>query len=134
VDVVPVDYVSAAVVYLSQQPASRGQIFHLCNPQPLPYRDLLAWSAAEGLALNPVPFVEWRRRLAEQAGQPGGEFVGPFLPLLEEVSAEQAYMPPFDCRNTLAGLAGSGIVCPPVGPALLRTYLDYYSRQGLLAA
>jgi hypothetical protein len=84
------------------------------------------------MALNAVPFVAWRQMLAERAAQFGGEFVGPFLPLLEEISAEQAYMPPFDCRNTLAGLSGSGIVCPPVGPALLRTYLDYYGRQGFL--
>jgi amino acid adenylation domain-containing protein/thioester reductase-like protein len=132
VDVVPVDYVSATIVYLSRQPSSSGQIYHLNNPKPLPYRALLAWSSAEGMALNPLPFPAWRQMLGQRAEQFGGEFVGPFLPLLEEVSAEQAYMPPFDCRNTLAGLAGSGIACPPVGPALLRTYLDYYGRQGLL--
>jgi amino acid adenylation domain-containing protein/thioester reductase-like protein len=132
VDVVPVDYVSAAIVYLSRKPASSGQIFHLSNPQPLPYRALLAWSSAEGMALKAVPFTAWRQMLAQRAAQLGGEFVGPFLPLLEEISAEQAYMPPFDCRNTLAGLAGSGIACPPVAPALLRTYLDYYGRQGFL--
>jgi thioester reductase-like protein len=132
VDVVPVDYVSAAIVHLARQPASLGKIFHLSNPHPWPYHSLLEWSVNEGMSLKPVPFADWRQLLSQQAAQLGGEFVGPFLPLLEEISAEQAYMPPFDCRNTLAGLSGSGIVCPPVGPALLRTYLEYYGRQGLL--
>jgi thioester reductase-like protein len=132
VDIVPVDYVSAAIIHLSRQPESLGQIFHLSNPHPVPYRALRGWLREMGITFNTVPFTEWRQRLAEQAAQFGGEFVGPFLPLLEEVSAEQAYMPPFDCRNTLSGLAGSGIVCPPLGPALLRTYLAYYGRQGLL--
>jgi len=109
-----------------------GQIFHLSNPHPLPYQALLDWSQQAGMALKPVPFTAWRQMLAQQAAQLGGDFAGPFLPLLEEISAEQAYMPPFDCRNTLTGLAGSGITCPPVGPALLHTYFDYYGRQGFL--
>ena len=54
----------------------------------------------------------------------------PFLPLIEDVSEEQVYMPLFDCSNTLAGLSNSPIACPPVSPELLSTYLDYYLQRG----
>jgi hypothetical protein len=39
-------------------------------------------------------------------------------------------MPPFDCRNTLTALEGSEVRCPPVGPALLGTYLGYLVSSG----
>jgi len=131
VDVVPVDYVSAAIVRLSQQPQALGQIFHLANPQPLPFAELLAWLRAQGLDLRPLPFDRWRERLFALAMQGSADGASAYLPLLEEVTAEQVFMPPFDCRNTLAGLVGSGVICPPVGPALLRTYLDYFATQEL---
>ena len=134
VDVVPVDYVSGAIVHLSQRPASLGQTFHLANPEPMRYEQLVAWVRSLGLSLTTVPFDEWRRRLFARAGEANGNGAEPFLPLLEEVTAEQVFMPSFDCRHTLDGLEGSDVICPPVGPALLRTYLAYFGRQETLPA
>ena len=134
VDVVPVDYVSGAIVRLSQRPVSLGQSFHLANPEPMPYADLIAWVRSLGLSLEAVPFEEWRRRLFALAGKAEADGAEPFLPLLEEVTAEQVFMPSFDCRHTLDGLEDSGVACPPVGPALLSTYLAYFGRQGTLPA
>ena len=64
VDLVPVDFVSRAIVHLSQRPDSLGQRFHLNNPRPMPFRAVLYWLinsefAAQGLtvearALRPV--------------------------------------------------------------------------------
>ena len=128
VDLVSVDYVSAAIVRLSQQPQPPGQIFHLSNPRPLSFVELIAWLQAQGLDIQPLSFDRWRERLfvlaRQQAIQTGADGASAYLPLLEEVTAAQVFMPPFDCRNTLAGLQGSDVTCPPVGPALLRTYLD----------
>ncbi|HSM56063.1 MAG TPA: amino acid adenylation domain-containing protein [Candidatus Sulfomarinibacteraceae bacterium] len=148
VDVVPVDYVSAAIVRLSLQPDCLGRTFHLNNPRPWSYARLLQWANEAGLGLETVTFARWRERLvmlALQAGGPstgldggpstgldGGNGANPFLPLIEEVSAEQVFMPAFDCSQTLAGLADSDVSCPPVGPALLQTYLDYLRQKGLV--
>ena len=132
IDVVPVDYVSAAIVHLAQQGHAVGKIFHLNNPEPLPYRRLLDLAGSLGVELQPVPFAEWRSRLTALAMQAGGNGAASFLPLLEEVTVEQVFMPAFDCHNTLQGLEESAIVCPPVGPRLLYTYLSYFQRKGML--
>jgi hypothetical protein len=79
-----------------------------------------------------VPFDQWRQKLFDLASQFGGPAANPFLPLLEEVAVEQVFMPAFDCRQTLAGLAGSDVDCPPVSPELLATYLSYFSNRGLI--
>ena len=136
VDVVPVDYVSGAIVRLSQQASSLGQTFHLANPEPMPYTELVAWVRSLGFSLETVPFAEWRRRLFALAGKSDddGDGAEPFLPLLEEVTAEQVFMPSFDCRRALDGLEDSDVACPPVGPSLLSTYLAYFGRQGALPA
>jgi hypothetical protein len=55
----------------------------------------------------------------------GGEAVAAFAPLLEEVTADQIFMPTIDCANTLSGLEGSEVACPPVSPALMATYFYY---------
>src|SRR5690606_1672840 len=109
-------------------------IFHLNNPEPMPYGRLLQLAPGIGLQLRAVPFEQWRDALARRALRAGGDGAAALLPPLEEVSAEQVFMPAFDCRNTLQGLAASDISCPPVGLALLQTYFDYFRRKGLLAA
>ncbi len=132
VDLVPVDYVSAAIVALLGRADSLGCTFNLPNPSTMPFNDVLAWTASFGLPLRKVSFEQWRQMLIELATQFGGELANPFLPLLDEVTADQIFMPTFDCTNTLSGLVDSNIKCPPVAPPLLQTYLDYFGRIGFI--
>ena len=131
VDLVPVDYVSSAIVRLSLQESAPGGRFNLANPAPLPYAALLAWAQSQGLPLRAVPFAEWRQMLINLALQFGHD--NPFLPLLDEVTADQIFMPQIDCHQALTGLQGSDIRCAPVDARLLDTYLAYYIRSGFVA-
>jgi hypothetical protein len=38
----------------------------------------------------------------------------------------------FDDRNTVQGLAGSGITCPPADRALFEVYFDHFLTSGFL--
>jgi hypothetical protein len=42
--------------------------------------------------------------------------------------------PTFDCRNTLAGLAGTPIACPALDADLVGRYLAGFVRRGFLPA
>ena len=134
VDVVPVDYVSRAIVHLSGQPESWGKVFHLCNPRPPHYKEVIDWIRSRGLRIQAVPFDQWRVELFEQAIRDPDSSWAPFLPLIEEVEEGQVYMPQFDCQNTLTGLNGSPIAYPSDGNELLDTYLAYFMRSGFLEA
>src|SRR5690606_28432756 len=83
VDIVPVDYVSKAIVHLARQEETIGHIFHLNNPQPLPYRRLVELPRDLGMQVQPVPFTRWRERLVSLALQAGGNGAAAFVPLLE---------------------------------------------------
>lgn len=132
VNIVPVDYVSAAIVYLSQQPQSIGKVFHIDNPHPCHFNELLDWLRARNLPFRLVPFKRWQSDLIERALRSDTSGWSAFVPLIEEVDEAQVFMPYFDQSNTLAQIEGSSVSCAPVGPELIGTYLAYFTRQGLL--
>jgi amino acid adenylation domain-containing protein/thioester reductase-like protein len=132
-DIVPVDYVSGAIVRLSQQPSSFGRVFHLSNPRPLRYAELVDWVRRRGYRLRLVAFQDWQAELLSLAAAYPGSLNNPFLPLIEDVSIDQVFMPRFDCANTLAGLGGTGFSCPPLDTRLLDLYMDYFQETGYIA-
>jgi thioester reductase-like protein len=132
VNIVPVDFVSGAIVQLSKDEKNFGAIFHLDNPEPLHFKHLAGWLASQGLQARTVSFDEWREELFSQIPHMPSDEWAPYLPLLEEVDESQVFMPEFDLTNTLTRLNGSGVVCHPVNDALFSAYLNYFIPRGFL--
>jgi amino acid adenylation domain-containing protein/thioester reductase-like protein len=157
-DVVPVDYVARAIVALASQPGSLGKAFHLNNPQPGAWPDMVAALRRAGYELREIDPREWAVRVYEfiratptHAWHEALPFIPPQIgELLAEWSrtgdfgdavvaaevpapASSANGQPraVDCRNTLAGLASCGIACPPAAE-LLDVYLAWLIQSGEL--
>lgn len=130
VNIVPVDFVSAAIVHLSRNPENLGAIYHLDNPEPIHFSKLADWLAGQGFSARKVSFDEWRAELFKQIPHMSSDGWEPYLPLLEEVEEKQVFMPEFDLSNTLARL--NGIQCHPVNDELFSTYLKYFTPRGFL--
>jgi len=126
----PVDYVSQALIHLSIQPSSKGQVFHLVNRHPLNWEELLAWIHAFGYPLKTLSYIRWRRELCERV--PDNELT-PLLPLFQTASPATVTQR-FAYWNTVAGLEGTPITCPQVNHALLYTYFAYFLRHAFLCA
>ncbi|MFD3485980.1 amino acid adenylation domain-containing protein [Streptomyces sp. NPDC058665] len=129
-DLVPVDYVSAAVVALSRQPRSAGRTFHLAGERPLRMDTAVTRLRALGHAVEDVPPADW---LAATEADPGNAA----FPLLAAMAAEtrgggSEGSALFDARDTRRALAGTGIVCRDIDEELFRTYVDYFTRTGFL--
>jgi thioester reductase-like protein len=135
-DIVPVDYVSQAIIHLSRQGDSLGKAFHLVNPQPVALSQVMDWVRARGYPLQQISYDQWLGKTKRNKDS----VLYPFLPFLTEtVAGEQlaiqevyAKRPKFDRQNTVAGLAGSNIVCPPVDTRLLDTYFSYFIESGFI--
>ena len=67
IPLVPVDYVSRAVVQLASQQDSWGQAFHLVNPHPMDWADLYQLLCDHGYALEKIPYGEWVRAVKPPA-------------------------------------------------------------------
>lgn len=137
-EMVPVDYVAKAIVYLSQQPKFLGQVFHLVNPQSLPSSKVADWIRAYGYPLEQISYAKWQAELVQLSRSSGSNPLYPLLPLFFEQVFEGVTLfetlsqrPEFDCQNTLNGLAGTNIVCPSV-KNLLGTYFSYLVRHSFL--
>jgi thioester reductase-like protein len=142
VDLTPVDYVSQAIVHLSTREESIGRTFHLVNPNPIRVADLLAWMRSYGYPIDRLPVEKFRPALEAYAKRSRSAALASFLRDAARRAAPRkrgAERPAdrepvrFECQNTLDGLRGSSIACPPVDDALLGTYFDHYIRNGFPA-
>jgi thioester reductase-like protein len=136
-DMTPVDYVARAIVYLSRQQESLGQVFHLLNPQPITWSSIMDSVIELGYPLHKLPFDAWVEAI-EDYGDPATNPLQPLLPFLNldfaarmfgvSAAAYQA----LGTEATVRALEGSGIRCAPVDRALVRTYIQRFVDTGRL--
>ncbi|MDQ1290073.1 MAG: hypothetical protein QG622_3639, partial [Actinomycetota bacterium] len=138
-DLVPVDFASAAVVEISLAPIAGGY-FHLASPEPMGIDGVVAWAASRGFTVEPVDRRTWLRRMVVRV-RDGESSLGVFSGLVGELLEYPGLHRFMQARierpatvNTEHALAGTGLVCPPVDRALLDTYLDHLVRTGFLDA
>src|SRR3954468_17676701 len=122
-NVVPVDYVSAAMDHIAHLPDRDGEAFHLVNPEPQPVHDMLnAFCAAAGAPRFMTPVDRRRMRFVPRALTPAGALnLLASQPLVQsvldvatsrvgipaEVLAHTSFQSTFDSRRTEQALAGS---------------------------
>ncbi len=128
----PVDYVSRAIVLLGQQPDSAGKAFHLLHEQPLELGAVISSVQAAGYTVERLPYAAWRERLRATAGSNPEHPLYPFVELFPADPADLEGLgyqstTPVDTRNTHAGLHAAGLICPPIDAAIIRAYV----AQGL---
>ena len=138
-NLVPVDYVSRAIVRLSLQEGSLGKRFHLANSHPVKVDELVSWIEAFGYPLKRIPYDRWRTELLNPAKGLREDAMYSVAPLLSMSAAIEGpkmvrAIPEFDRRNTTAALASTGISCPPVDAGTFENYLVYLVRSGFLAS
>ncbi|MFC8585774.1 thioester reductase domain-containing protein, partial [Streptomyces sp. NPDC057217] len=123
----PVDYVSAAVLRVSRRATAAGRTFHLFNPDALGLRECVERLRALGHPVAEVDRETWRERIHAD----GTNALAPLLHAFEMMTADtDAFYPAMDTSETEAELAGSGIVCPPLTGELFRKYVDFFTRTG----
>ncbi len=139
IDVVPVDYVARATVTLLRDPRAIGRKFNFVNPQPFRQRDVYAALRDMGYALQEIAYPRWREKvlaLRSEEENPLGRFTIYYRKLTEtrmaRVEIQMARRMPVEDANTRELLAGTGVECPAFDARLLRTYVDWYARRGLL--
>ena len=143
VDMTPVDFVSQAIAHLSMQKESLGKAFHLFNPNPIPWRELVSWMRSFGYNIQHLSYNNWesmlmdkwqRKTLDETEFNAKSALHSLVLLLVKNTNDSNSNLPEpqIDCQNTLNGLANTSIVCPAIDDKLLRTYFSYLIQSGFL--
>lgn len=138
IEFAPVDFVASAIVALSLQDSSLGGNFHLVNKSTVRLTALVKMLNSLGYPLEPVPYVEWQKRMFEAASDPASpshalmsmfsEQMTTHMLELKSAIEHPEELPEFDTANTDAGLRGTGIICPDLSVELLTTYFRYLTR------
>jgi thioester reductase-like protein len=131
-DMTPVDYAVDAVVALARR-ATPGN-WHIMNPTPVPFGNVVAVMRRIGYRLDPVPADVWLEALFRTADTGSENALHPILAHLENIvclSGERALE--YDCSNVEGALAGE-LACPVTDDAMLERYLAFFIRSGVLSA
>jgi NAD(P)-dependent dehydrogenase (short-subunit alcohol dehydrogenase family) len=137
-NIVPVDYVAAAVDRIAHQPDLDGQAFHLCAPKSQRSGEVLNTFA--NAAHAPHMAIRIDKRLTDALPKGVGSLLLQ-LPALkgvrrtiladlgipEEILEHVGFSAQFDTRDTERALAGSGIEVPPLDSYAERIW-DYWER------
>jgi thioester reductase-like protein len=136
-DMTPVDYVARSIVYLAQQPSSLGKVFHILNPKPITWSQIIDAVIGAGYPMTKLPFDAWVEAIEEHE-DPTSNPLHPLLPFFHLNFAgrmlgvsETAYYA-LGTAQTQAALAGSGLQCATVDVQLVRTFLRQYVETGRL--
>lgn len=116
---IPVDYVSKAIVHISRQPKALGQAFHFFHHEPLALRAIVEELHTRVNSIMVLPYAAWRTLLLETVLANPEHQLSPFVDLFPPDATDldglgfQTAIPVEDC-GTRKALEGSGIVCPPL--------------------
>lgn len=137
-DGISVDYAAQAIVHLSRQEESLGKIFHIWNLDWVSFNQIYSWIHAFGYQFDVVPDdipIEEVKNL-----DPSHPWY-PLIPILTEDGneltepdprAQGIFDPRVECTNTIQGMKGSKIVCPPTDEKLTHLILSYLVDEKFL--
>jgi thioester reductase-like protein len=134
VNLVPVDYVSQALVALGQsfsETGEWGKTLHLLNPQTIPWNHLCEALQREGYQLEGVTIDRWLVSLQSAIDQDPDDAL--FASLLLLMSAPVHILSPkapIDARQALGLLEGLNLPCPAIDEVLLQRYVHYFQASG----
>ena len=138
-DLLPVDYASKAIVYLSRKPAAVGKAFHLIHPHSASSDLLFNACQSAGYPIQRVPYSTWHQKLIDIAQ---GDSAHPLYPLVALFSSRKNSSEasqtlseiPFDTTQTYTHLKNAPFDLPPLNQALFDTYLKAMIHTNVISS
>ncbi|MBO8172857.1 MAG: SDR family oxidoreductase [Bacillaceae bacterium] len=124
INLVPVDYIVDATLYLSQIDTGKNKVYHLTDPSPYTVREVYDAICRELLDKKPfwrlpVSLVRWMLSIP-----PVRRYFGVEKETMDYFEAKVEY----DCTQAQQDLSGSGISCPDLMD-VVPIIVDYYQKH-----
>ncbi|MFJ4622340.1 amino acid adenylation domain-containing protein [Streptomyces sp. NPDC088812] len=129
-DLVPVDYVSAAIVALSLAP-SRAPAFHLAHGTEVPLTRLAGWLAGLGYGLTPVTLGEWTATVEKDPRNAAFPLLAVMAP--EMVGTSSAALR-FDGDAARGAARAHGVALRAMDEEVFERHVHQFTRTGFLPA
>ncbi|WP_322922683.1 amino acid adenylation domain-containing protein [Paenibacillus campi] len=128
-DFTPIDYAARSIVHLALQADTAGRIFHICNPQQIPYSELMTLIQQSGYPVEQLHQEEYRNWLLDSTVNKPAEAIQLAMAQLEGDGARPS---PFRYANPLTTqrLEQDGITCVAPDLNFIRAMLSYAASIG----
>lgn len=129
-EMVPIDYVSKAIVHIAKNPQNLNKAYFSLHPNSLQVQEFIKWHQDFGFRIRSLPWDVWKKELLNQKGDKlRANALFPFVDFIRALSEKQVYFPPTDKTQFLSSIADSGIECPDQ-LTLLERYTNYFIKTG----
>lgn len=129
VDFTPINYASEAIVHLALRQDTAGRVFHICNPEPIRYDELIRSVNRAGYEVETLPFADYTRWLFDASISKEPEALQLAIAQLEGDGAkDSAYV--YACPVTTAYVEPAGISCAKTDDRFISVMLDYAVQIG----
>lgn len=129
-EVVPVDFVSRAIVHIAQKPACLNQAYFTLHPKPRQVTEYIDWHRRFGYEVRGLPWDTWKRELLSLGTERlRKNALFPFVDFIRALSEEQIYFPPTERTRFEAAIADMPFELPDQ-LELLERYTRYFVRAG----
>jgi myxalamid-type nonribosomal peptide synthetase MxaA len=135
-DMLPVDYVAAAIGRLARHPDAPGRTFHFRGPRPFPLPRIAGVLDSLGYPVRLVPFERWLAACRAHAAEHPDSDLGPTASLFgfRVEQHEQGLRDPHVDASATERLLAGAVRCPEVDDDLMRRYLRRMAATGFLPA
>jgi thioester reductase-like protein/FkbH-like protein len=131
IELIPVDYVSSAIIELSKEAVAVNRNFHIINCYRTPIRYIAQWMDERGFKVEKYPYMEWKDKLTERVQKNQGlNSIGTMLPFITEDATVIDKSLILDTRNADEILDSKGVARKEVDKELFEKYLDYFIKIG----
>ncbi|MCH9757170.1 MAG: thioester reductase domain-containing protein [Gammaproteobacteria bacterium] len=131
VDVVPIDYVSRALVCLSLNEASHGEIYNLVNTTPVSWIELVHTIQSLNYPLETIAFDDWHERLNAAKVRGDDNPLISLLPMFGERTLFSNRL--YSGKKAMTYLKDTPIRCHPMDATLISLYLEHlYQKETVL--
>lgn len=128
ITLLPVDFVSEAIVQISLKHPDKKSVYHIDHPKGISWIDLIAWINDYGYKVNLITTKEWQQKLTHISHD---NALFPFLPYYLALEGNQLY-PAVDVSKTAAILKDLKIDYPPIDHQLLSLYFKYFRAMNFI--
>lgn len=132
-DFTPINYASEAIVHLALREDTAGRVFHICNPEPIRYDELIEAVKRAGYNVETMPFEDYSSWLFDANIPKEPEALQLAIAQLEGDGAKDsayAYASPV----TTAYVEPAGITCAKTDDRFIQSMLDYAVQIGYFPA
>jgi thioester reductase-like protein len=133
-DAVPVDFVAKAISRLALEQASKGlRVFHLANPKPRHWRELVLWMNLYGYTIRLMPYAEWLARFERiEKHDFALRHLLPFFQRRLPQHYEEAVKRRVRHDWTSSALRKLGLSCPGLSTTLMDRYFESFVARAFL--